>query len=520
MKLDVAILGGGAAGLFLARQLRRAAPELRVGLFEKATERAYKVGESTVEISSSYFIRRLGLTHYLYRQHLPKNGLRYFFDTAERDAELPAMSEIGTENLPFHPAFQIDRERLETDLLAMNAESGVLVRTGCKVQGIELGAGGAPHRFETAEAGRRQPWEARWLLDASGRAGLLAKKLDLRVPEASHHMGSVWGRFANVLDVDDYGPAPWRARVRHTSRALSTMHFCYDGYWLWFIPLRNGLVSVGVTGDARMFDKTMRTEAGFRAFLDRHRAPRTLLADAKLVDLGSYAQIAYTTKRFFSGERWALVGEAAAAQDPLYSPGMDFIALANDFVTDLVKRDAAGEDGGELAARADLYDRFMRFRHEATMRLYRDLYGCLGSYELMRMKWDLDVGSYYNLWVAAYMQDAYLDPSYLEGQLRWQPFLLSSLSNFAGLFRQVEAHLRRTGGYRRANLGRFTFGLENIPFVEEIGLPRTRRTMLKAAHELFEVVRQRALDALALPKDAPAREPYPFQRFVADRPLL
>lgn len=520
MKLDVAILGGGAAGLFLARQIRRAVPDLRIGLFEKSTERSYKVGESTVEISSSYFIRRLGLTHYLYRQHLPKNGLRYFFDAPDSSAELPAMSEIGTENLPFHPAFQIDRERLETDLVAMNAESGVIVRTGCKVQGVELGQNGAPHRFETVEEGRKQCWEARWVVDASGRAGLLAKKQELRVPEASHHMGSVWGRFENVLDVDDYGPAPWRARVRHTSRALSTMHFCYDGYWLWFIPLRNGLVSVGVTGDARMFDKGMRTEAGFRAFLDRHRAARALLADAKLVDIGSYAQIAYTTKRFFSGERWALVGEAAAAQDPLYSPGMDFIALANDFITDLVKRDAIGECPDEIADRADLYDRFMRFRHEATMRLYRDLYGCLGSYELMRMKWDLDVGSYYNLWVAAYMQDSYLDPSYLEGQLRWQPFLLNSLSNFSALFRSVEAHLRRSGGYHRANLGRFTFGLENIPFVEEIGRPRTRRTMLKTTHELFEVVRQRALDALDVPSDAPMRVPLPFQRFVSDQPLV
>jgi flavin-dependent dehydrogenase len=520
MKLDVAILGGGLAGNFLARQLRRTLPDLRIGLFERTTETSYKVGESTVEISSSYFIRRLGLTRYLYQEHLPKNGLRYFFDDPERSTEIQAMSEIGTVNLPFHPAFQIDRARMEADLLAMNAEDGVLVRTGARVQGLSLGEGGAPHRFEVVQDERKSSWEARWVVDASGRASLLAKKLDLRLPEASHHMGSVWGRFERVTDVDDLGPPAWHERVRYTARALSTMHFCYPGYWIWFIPLRHGVTSVGVTGDERMFDKSMRTQSGFRAFLERHQAVRSLLANAKLVDIGSYARIAYSTQRFFHPDRWALVGEAAAAQDPLYSPGIDFIALANDFTTELVRRDAAGDAHAALAERADLYDRFMRFRHEATMRLYRNLYECLGSYELMRMKWDLDVGSYYNLWVAAYMQNAYMDVAFLEQQLRWQPFLLQSLDNFSRLFRNVERSLRERGAYFRRNLGLFSYGLENIPFVEEIGLRRTQRTMLRTAHELFNVVRQRAIDALEIPAGAPAREPLPFQRFVSDAPLV
>ena len=81
--LNVAIIGGGLAGNLLARQLRRSAPELSVGVFEKSTERSFKVGEATVEIQASYLIRRQGLTQYLYESHLPKNGLRYFFDDCD-----------------------------------------------------------------------------------------------------------------------------------------------------------------------------------------------------------------------------------------------------------------------------------------------------------------------------------------------------------------------------------------------------------------------------------------------------
>ncbi|MFO0635064.1 MAG: tryptophan 7-halogenase [Nannocystaceae bacterium] len=72
MELDVAIVGGGLAGAALARQLRRELPQLSIGLFERDGDGGWKVGESTVEIATSYFTRRLGLANYLYQEHLPQ----------------------------------------------------------------------------------------------------------------------------------------------------------------------------------------------------------------------------------------------------------------------------------------------------------------------------------------------------------------------------------------------------------------------------------------------------------------
>ena len=193
----------------------------------------------------------------------------------------------------------------------------------------------------------------------------------------------------------------------------------------------------------------------------------SLLAGAKLLDVGSYARIAYGTRRFFDADRWGLTGEAATSADPLYSPGSDFIALENDFLTDLIARDFAGEAPALLAERCDLYDRFMRFRHEATMLLYAGLYDGLGSFELASAKWDFDIASYYNLWVSAYMCDRHLDLDFLREQLRLRPFVLNVLRNFATLFQRVEGRLRERGEYFRSNAGRFYCGLDGIRFMQQ-----------------------------------------------------
>jgi flavin-dependent dehydrogenase len=517
VNLDVAILGGGLAGSLLARQLHRTLPGLRVAVFEKSTATSFKVGESMVEIAGNYLVRRLALATYLYDHHLPKNGLRFFFDTLECDAELHRMSEIGTMALPFHQSFQVNRARLEADLHAMNAADGVVVRTGARVRDLVLGEDGAPHRFGVD--GERATVSCRWLVDAAGRSSLIARARRLRVPEPTHEIAAVWGRFEGVADIDDGGPEEFRARVRHASRMLSTIHFGYDGYWIWFIPLKYGVTSVGVVGERRAVDTPCRTRAGFLAFLRRHGAVAALLANATLVDVGSFAQLAYGTRRFFSAARWGLSGEAGAFADPFYSPGSDYIALENDFLTDLVRRDFGGEPPDELGRRADLYERFMQFRHEAALLLYRGLYSTLGSYELFKLKWDLDIASYYNLWVSPYMQDQHLDPAFLEQQLRERQPTLQALGNFAALFRKVEASLKARGAFHRGNLGRFSEPLDSIDYTAQIGRPRPRAEVLARTADAFNRIRARALDLLEEPAPASGRKTMPLAAFMLARPL-
>ena len=498
-RVDVAILGGGLAGNLLARQLRRQVPMATVAVFEKSRERDYKVGESTVEVATNYLSRRLGLQGYVYQEHLPKNGLRYFFDTEAKDAPLHQMSEIGVSVLPPWPSFQLDRARLEADLLCMNAGDDVHVHVGARVKSLTLEGSGHAFTVVDEASGGEEPWKARWVVDATGRQSLISRQLDLRMPEKDHRIAAAWGRVRNIADIDDTGHAEFHERVKWTSRRLSTNHFMYPGYWLWLIPLRQGISSIGIVQEREQWSPSRHKADGFLSFLREHRAMRDILGDApELLDLQAFTQLAFRTKQFFSKDRWACVGDAGAFTDPFYSPGSDFIAFENDLVTDLIRRELAGED---IESQVSLADAYMKFRYEITLVIYQDLYPTFGSYTLFLAKAFFDTAIYYNLVFDSYVKDEHLDPRHIRSSLRRRAFILEMLRNYSSLFREAAAELRARGDYFSANTGHASVdGRVAFGPLENVGQARSRREINARNEAIF--AQTRSLVQAALGKGA------------------
>lgn len=494
-KLDVAILGGGIAGGLLGRQLRMAKPELEMALFERDVERGFKVGESTVEIAANYLVRRQKLSRYLYMKQLPKNSLRFFFDNREKNAPLDRMSEIGVYHLPPLPSFQLDRARLEQDLLDMNREMGTDVQIGATVREVHLDKENG-HRIVVEKDGEKTAYRCRWVLDASGRSSIIARQRGYRARTPEHHISAVWARGAGVMDIDTWPVEEWRKKARYTARTLSTNHFCYDGYWIWFIPLSCDLISLGIVINSHQFDPRWRSREGFMEALRAHGAPRSMLEKAELVDIGSYAQLSYRSKKIFGAEeRWGFTGESAAFTDPFYSPGSDFIAIENDMLVDLVVREMAGEDVRERSA---LYDEMVQFRFENTLLLYSNLYQTFGSYEIYKEKCYFDCASYYNIWVDPYMQDLHLDLKWVRTQLRRKEFVLQAMRNFNRLFAGAAEQMRADGRYWRKNLGHDVLnGVEAFGVFEGLGKGRQRREINERTELIFNKTRDAMMRMLA-----------------------
>ncbi|WP_140909783.1 NAD(P)/FAD-dependent oxidoreductase [Cognatiluteimonas lumbrici] len=402
---DVVVLGGGLAGLTLALQLRQRDPAIDVLVLERnphpVAEAAFKVGESTVECGAHYFADVLGLRAHLEREQLAKFGLRYFFN--HRSGALDRCTELGVgQGLPTG-SFQLDRGRFENFLGGHALEQGVDFRDGARVVGVDMGSGGAPHRVTFERGGDTHVAEARWVVDASGRAGLLKRKLGL-AERNGHDANAAWWRVDGRIDINDWSDDPeWLARCTPPDRWRSTNHLCGPGYWFWLIPLASGSHSLGIVCDARMHPlETMKTHELAMAWLrdNQPQAADALEASgAKLQDFRFLRGFSHGCRQVFSKERWALTGEAGAFLDPFYSPGSDFIALSNTYVAELVLADRAGEP---FEAYAPIYEQLYFAFYENALALYRDQYPIFGNALVMPLKIMWDYAFYWSLLAPVY----------------------------------------------------------------------------------------------------------------------
>ena len=367
---DVAILGGGLAGLTLGLQLEQARPETSVFIAEKregpAREAAFKVGESTQEISCEYFANVLGFKEHLEQEQITKNGLRFWFPAGD-NSELAERVERGpARRLPVH-TYQLDRGRFENFLGEQALAAGIDLVGGARVRDVELGDD--QHEITYTLGGKDSTDErkvkARWIVDASGRAFTLKRKLGL-LEDNGHVINSSWFRLAGGLDLEDWadpGDEEFFGRMAERGvRKLSTNHVCGQGYWVWLIQLSSGPISIGLCADPRFHPfEEFDTLDGLMNWFRRNEPQIAESVEARgldqVEDFLKVADFSYGCKQVFSGsDRWCLVGEAGAFLDPFYSPGSDFIAVSNTMTTDLVTRALDGEDVTERAkAHDELY---------------------------------------------------------------------------------------------------------------------------------------------------------------------
>jgi len=393
-RYDVVILGGAFSGASAAILLRRELPQLRVLIVEKAVAFDAKVGEATTEMSAMFLTRRLAMWHHLEAEHLPKEGLRYWFSNAKVTGHGNA-SEAGGFLRSSVPAFQLRRDTLDEYLLTTAVAEGAEILRPAKARDVEVGE--FSNRL-TIEAGdETREITCRWLLDATGKAAFLGRKLGLIDRNDEHPIAAIWCRWKNVRNIDDVAARHGALATRNIgSRRLGTNHYMGWGYWIWVIPLGNGETSIGVVFDKRLVDlhHSKNREGDFVAFLKAIPALAELIegAEPRFEDLRFYSHLPYVTRQYMA-KGWALLGDAAAFLDPYYSPGLDHAAFSVEATVGIIKKDTMGEDLTEQIAEHNVtfirsYDRFFRA-------VYKDKYYYMGEIDLLSASFLIDTAQYY-----------------------------------------------------------------------------------------------------------------------------
>ena len=409
-RADVTILGGGLAGLSLALQCRQQNPSASIVVLEKrehpVPEAAHKVGESTVEVAAHYFGEVLGLKQHIKEAQLPKLGLRFFFPAGGNE-RIEERLELGGRRYAPCPSYQLDRGRFENHMGDLCLERGIGFVDRAKIERVLLGAGKSDHRVQYKLQGKQREIHSRWVIDASGRRAFLKRQMGL-AQDSPHHANAAWFRFKRHIKIDDWcDDGAWsEGHSGLTGRWYSTNHLMGQGYWVWLIPLASGSTSMGIVAaeqyhslsDYNSIDKAV-------AWLDKHE-PQCAAAVkenlSELQDFRAIRQYAVESKQVFSSQRWGITGEAGFFHDPFYSPGSDFIAFSNTFLTDLICRDLGGQG---IRIRSFAYDRIFKRFYYGTCTAYQDQYQLFGNPVVMPIKvlWDYLV--YWSITGFIFMQD-------------------------------------------------------------------------------------------------------------------
>ncbi len=397
MKYDVVIIGGAFSGSATALMLKRRRCDTRILIVEKTTEFDRKVGESTTEVSSCYMTRILGLTHHLGHQHLPKQGLRLWF-ARSADQSFGDCVELGARYGARLPGFQVDRATLDTHMLDQAVAAGCELLRPVKVTALDLNEG-SEQTLTVQSENETRAIHARWIVDASGRAAMIARKLGYFRPNAEHPINAVWARFTGTTEWDSY---QWRedfpemANACRTGREWATNHLMGYGWWCWIIPLRGGDVSAGIVYDERIFQLPAGASLAQRlhTHLLSHPVGRAIFGQARAIegDVHAFSALPYSSDKV-CGDGWASVGDAAGFIDPLYSPGLDFCSFTSYVVADMIVHSIAGDAVGALI---DYYNKQYAVTYRSWFEsLYRDKYFYMGEADLMSAALLLDVSSYY-----------------------------------------------------------------------------------------------------------------------------
>jgi flavin-dependent dehydrogenase len=376
-KSDVLVIGGGPAGSTAAITL--AEMGYRVTLLEKARHPRFHIGESLLPANLPLF-ERLGVGDQIKAIGMQKWGAEFVSPWHAVRSQTFEFAEAWNKSLPF--AYQVRRSQFDEILIRRAAERGACVIEGCRVREVDFlaPAGGARIQAEHGD-GRSESFEARFVIDASGRDTFLGNRLEIKQRNRKHNSSAMYGHFKGAL--------------RHTDckRAGNISLFWFDHGWMWFIPLADGATSIGtVVWPYYMKSRKKPLREFFLDTLALCGPISERLQTAELIsEVEATGNYSYSCDRASgAGENYLLVGDAYAFVDPMFSSGVMMAMTTAVKAAETV--DTCLKEPARAAAARKQFDRVSRhgpkeyswFIHRVTNPTMRDLF--MGPRNTLRMK--------------------------------------------------------------------------------------------------------------------------------------
>jgi len=342
---DAVVVGGGPGGSSAATTLAQRGR--RVLLLEREQFPRFHIGESQLPWSNEVF-RALGVHDTIAAAGFVRKWGASFW-TLDGAVEQYADFSEAVET-PTPQTFQVPRATFDELLLRHSEKSGVAVRERHRALDAAFDPTGVTLRFADPE-GAEHTVRVGVVVDASGRAGFLAKKLGRHAFDPLLRNIAVHAQYENIPRL----PGRRGGDIRMFTRP--------DMGWLWLIPLSDTVTSVGAVIPQAVHRRESKAtpEESLTHYLDRTPSAARLLAAAQRVSPARFdADYSYLGTTV-AGDRWVTVGDAAAFLDPIFSTG---VLLAMQGGLDAAAAIDAGLRDGDLSRRRfAAYERLVRARY-------------------------------------------------------------------------------------------------------------------------------------------------------------
>jgi FADH2-dependent halogenase len=356
---DAIVVGGGPSGAVYAMTLARKGHT--VLLLEKDNFPRFHIGEAFLPYVIDILAQLGILDRFTHEGFIVKKGLEISTPCGTRLVDLGVVGDAGYRTW----SYQVERARFDQILFeAAGQEPGVTALLAARASQL-LFCGSRVSGIRYTRNDQQFSATAEFVVDASGRAGFVARALRLRQPGNELRMAAVFKHFRGLDERNNPG------------RPGDTQLAVHEDGWVWAIPIRDDIISVGVMAPAELL-RAARPEDVFETHL--RRSPRTcqrLRGTEPWRGLSGESGFGYYANTL-AGPGFFLVGDAGCFSDPLFSAGV-YLALATG-------RRAAEETAQILAGRAaerlarKRYEDFYKTGYETYYRLIRAAYaGNLGS---------------------------------------------------------------------------------------------------------------------------------------------
>lgn len=349
MLYDVALIGAGFGGSLMAMVLRRLG--LRPVLIDRTSHPRFAIGESATPIGDLIWAQ---LTR---RYSLPRlEPLAEYGSWQRAYPKLPCGLKRGFSyflhhsSQRWHPDSQHADEMLvsashgenDADTHWYRAEFDQFICEEAQREGVEYIdqtqlthlQSGEHWELEGTRLGQPVQVRARFLIDASGEGGFLARQLGLtnRVEQMQTNSRPLFAHFRGVpswaslqqFDITAPGSHPFKDHPYPCDDAV--VHHQFDGGWMWVIPFNNGITSAGFSLDQRVFPlrEDVSPADEWNELLNRYPSIGDQLKEAQICGPGDQLVRGNRMQRWLTptaGPNWALLPTAATFLDPLHSTG-------------------------------------------------------------------------------------------------------------------------------------------------------------------------------------------------------